>query len=103
MSRSYRKQPFMAITGNSSAKKDKQLAHRGERRTHRHVIACTMKDGDFEEFVAPIRKECCHNNIYSWNRDGRQRYQSPTRKDWEDYLNGEGTWPPMWYLSIMRK
>lgn len=104
MSRSFKRRPFMSCCGDNSAKRDKQLAHRGERRAHSRAIHLEMKvGGDFENFVPPHRLECSWNNTYSWNRDGSQMYMVPSPRDWEDYLKGEDTWPPQWYQHMMRK
>jgi hypothetical protein len=71
MSKSYRR-PYASITGNRSAKKDKTLAHRGERRAQNHVLRVCQ---DWEEFFLPHKLECAWNNVYSWSRDGKQRLQ----------------------------
>jgi len=56
MSRSYKKQPFMAICGNGSAKQDKIQAHRGERAAHKRAIHKAMKEQDYDVlFAAQIR------------------------------------------------
>lgn len=91
MSRSYRHRPFMAITGNCSAKRDKVLAHRGERRANNRVIHEARKQ-DFEDFLLPHRRECCHNNTYDWGRDGKQTYQTPAKHSHKD-----------WFVRMMRK
>jgi hypothetical protein len=70
MSRSYRR-PYAPVTGVRSAKQDKILAHRGERRAHRDAIRTAV---DFEELLLPHRLECAWNEVYSWSRDGRQYY-----------------------------
>jgi len=71
MSKSYRK-PYASVTGNRSAKQDKILAHRGERRAQNYAIRTCQ---DWEEFLLPHKRECHWNNVYSWSRDGRQRLQ----------------------------
>lgn len=103
MSRSFRKSPFMSICGYHSAKKDKQLAHRGERRKHSFEIRMAIKEDRLEEYIPPIKRECSWNNVYSWVRDGNQRYCVPTQRDWQDYLKDEDTWPPTWYKMMFRK
>jgi hypothetical protein len=75
MSRSYRR-PYAAVTGVRSAKQDKILAHRGERRAHRDALRTAV---DFEDFLLPHRLECAWNEVYSWGRDGHQRYQKHPR------------------------
>lgn len=79
MSRSVKK-PYHAITCCESAKQDKQLAHRGERRAHKHALRTTT---DFDDFTPPNRRECSWNNTYSWGRDGAQHYW-PTRHSAEE-------------------
>jgi hypothetical protein len=69
MSRSTRR-PYMAVTGVSSAKSDKRLAHKGVRRAHKASLkTCT----DFENFLLPHNRECHWNEVYCWSRDGKQR------------------------------
>lgn len=121
MSRSYKKQPFMAITGRGSAKRDKVQAHKGERRAHKAVIHNAIKTQDYDVLL-PHRRECTWNNVYSWNRDGKQRYTVPTDRDWHDHLKAldpdvhcqyewmyefhkkyDSVWPPEYYVEMMRK
>lgn len=116
MSRSFRKQPFMAVTGYSSAKRDKITAHRGERRAHKHAIRQAFKTQDFESFLLPARHECHWNNTYVWGRDGNQMYQGlgRTEKKWHYEANFDPDscwygdpdftcWPPAWYVAMFRK
>ena len=121
MSRSFKKQPFMAICGNGSAKQDKTIAHRGERRAQRAAICKAVIEDDFENFLLPHRLECSGNEVYSWGRDGNQLYQGLDAKDWVGhheaifggthgwlglscYQNSDyEVWPPMWYQRMMRK
>jgi len=108
MSRSFKHRPFIAICGGGSAKHDKVLAHRGERRAMTRAIHDARKQ-DFEDFLPPHRLECCHNNTYDWGRDGSQLYQELDARDWNRYLEAEseddyfGLWPPTWYVRMMRK
>jgi hypothetical protein len=115
MSRSYKKQPFMAICGSGSAKKDKIQAHRGERAAHKRVIHKAMKEQDYDVLL-PHRLECNWNEVYSWGRDGNQMYQGLTSRQWSDcyrahfdpdyiWYNDEDTkiWPPKWWTRMMRK
>lgn len=83
MSKSYRR-PYCAIAGGPSAKKDKQLAARGVRAAHKKKLKQAI---DWDEFLPPHRREASHNNVSSWSRDGKQRYQAhrPTIHSWEDY------------------
>ncbi len=107
MSRSYKRRPFMAICGGS-AKHDKVLAHRGERRANARAIHEARKQ-DFEDFLPPHKLECAWNEVYSWGRDGNQLYQALDTRDWFRYLESTspddyfGTWPPEWYKKMMRK
>jgi hypothetical protein len=109
MSRSYKKQPFMAITGRGSAKQDKILAHRGERQANKHAINLAMKNDDFENFLPLDRLECPWNEVYCWSRDGNQMYQELDHRDWQNYLESTsedsyfGQWPPRWYVEMKRK
>jgi hypothetical protein len=116
MSRSFKKQPFMAICGGGSAQYDKTLAARGVRRAHRQTIHNALHIGDYE-VVLPHRLQCCHNNTYSWGRDGKQRWCGLDARDWYDYVEANdpdswmyewmhehyGTWPPKHYVEMMRK
>lgn len=108
MSRSFKHKPFQAICGGDSAKRDKTLAHRGERRAFSLALARELKEGDFEDFLAPHRLECSWNNTYDWGRDGKQTYQELDDRDWQRYLESTGDgyfsqWPPEWYVQMMRK
>jgi hypothetical protein len=116
MSRSRKRQPFMSVCGsNSSAKRDKMLAHRGERRACQLVIRRAIKEQEYD-IVLPHRRECCHNNVYGWIRDGKQTYQGLNARNWFDchmanfepgniwYKDEDSmTWPPSWYVEMMRK
>jgi len=116
MSRSFRHQPFQSITGNPSAKRDKVMAHKGERRTYNKVLHIALKEQDFDVLLS-LRSECSWNNVYCWNRDGKQRWCGLTSKDWYDYIQANdptswlyewrhehfSTWPPAWSLEMMRK
>ena len=92
MSRSYRR-PFAAITGTASAKKDKQLAHRGVR--HKQNLALKTCS-DIENLLLPHRLECPWNNTYCWDRDGAQCYISPR------YESGDER-GRQYYLKLLRK
>lgn len=115
MSRSFKKKPYQAMCGGS-AKWDKTTNHRGERRTLAKLLHCVTKEGTFEDFLCPTKRDFPHSNVYSWCRDGRQYYQGLSGRDisrhhralfdedyiWygdEDYMS----WPPMWYQKMMRK
>jgi hypothetical protein len=71
MSRSYRR-PYMAITGNPSAKYDKRVAARGWRHVQKQALHNAT---DFEDLIMPARYEAPHNDVWSWSRDGKQRWQ----------------------------
>jgi hypothetical protein len=114
MSRSYKKQPFMAICGNGSAKQDKIQAHRGERAAHKRAIHKAMKEQDYDVLL-PHRYECSWNNTYSWGRDGKQMYQSLSDRAWQWHLESFDPnsiwfgdeyimqWPPLWWIKMFRK
>jgi hypothetical protein len=92
MSRSTRR-PFAAITGLSSAKWDKQMAHRGVRRKQNLALkACT----DHENLLLPHHLECAWNNNYCWGRDGGQCYLGSMRDSQDDYSQH-------YYRKILRK
>lgn len=123
----------MSVCGNSSAKDDKKHAHRGERNKQNLTIRLELKNGDFENFLLPHKRECSWNEVYSWGRDGNQVYWELDKKDWDRYLEatrpltkedkiaeleaaldgrrysahlwGEdyACWPPMWYKKMLRK
>jgi hypothetical protein len=98
----------MAITGNPSAQDDKTRAARSVRRTHRRVLYSAIKLGDYDVLL-PKQKECAGNNTYSWTRDGKQQYQGLDNRDWQRFLEAKseedyfGTWPPQWYILMLRK
>ena len=94
MSRSYRK-PYCAVTGCSSAKEDKQRGARGVRRAQDQWL---RKLEDHDSALAPHRLECTWNNVWCWDRDGKQRLQLPSANDWEVYC---GT--SRWYEKLQRK
>lgn len=116
MSRSFKKQPFDTITCCGSAKCDKQLAHRAERRTHNRAIHIARQTESLEDFTPPLRLECSHNDVWDWNRDGHQRWCGLTVRDWAKYEQAHHNpeswvyqyepymvWPPTWYTQMMRK
>lgn len=115
MSRSFKKQPFQAVCGGGSAKRDKVMAHRGERRTHRLQIQTALSEGEFDIFLLP-RRECRWNNVYCWRRDGNQRWCALTARDYSGYVRACSdptdwrygdhrftVWPPAWFTEMMRK
>ena len=112
MSRSYRR-PFASVCGKVSAKKDKQLAHRGVRRVQNRIARLMADDPDL---LMPHFRACPWNNPYSWSRDGKQRPQWPDARDWSNHMMAvlelwEGThrneyylpWPPEYYAEMTRK
>lgn len=117
MSRSHKHQPFQVICGsNGSAKQDKRIAARSVRRAHKEAIQIAFLNQDFEEFLLPDIYECSHNNCWSWNRDGKQRWCGLTARDWFDHHRAQfdpdyvwyrdvkhSIWPPAWYAEMMRK
>ena len=113
MGRSYRR-PYSAITGTHSAKKDKREAARGVRHKLNQLLRTTV---DLESLLLPHKRECHHNNVYDWSRDGRQRYQR-LGCSWSEYCRLEQglfqypsevrwaedqQWPPKWYVRLKRK
>jgi hypothetical protein len=107
MSRSYRR-PYSCITGAHSAKKDKILAHRGQRRVFDNYLKLRWED---EDFLMPHFRACPHNNVWGWSRDGRQRYQhyprphDPTQWSFwsKEELDKHDRWSVEWYLGLTRK
>lgn len=115
MSRSFKKQPFQAICGGDSAKRDKVLAHRGVRRTHRAQLHQALQDQEFDVLLKH-RHECHWNNTYSWGRDGSQLWNGLTNDHYADFIKANFDpqswlyaddrymcWPPQWYVEMMRK
>jgi len=121
MSRSFKHKPFQSITGTYSAKQDKRLANRGVRKAHREALHKALLYQDYDVLL-PHRLECSWNEVYSWGRDGHQMYQGLDARDWFRYLKAINpeihprhpwairrynknpeTWPPSWYLDMMRK
>jgi hypothetical protein len=109
MSRSFKRKPFMAITGAESAKQDKSLANRGVRRAHKEALHKMLQEQDYEDFLLPHILECHHNNVYDWGRDGHPMYQGLDHRDWQRFLEADseddyfGAWPPKYYVKMMRK
>jgi len=66
MSHSRRKSPFMGITTARSEKRDKQTAHRNERRIVKTMLHCGA-DGDDLPDCRSI------SNVYTWAKDGKQK------------------------------
>lgn len=89
MGKSYRKQPFMAICGNGSAKQDKIAAHRAMRRKQNEYL---RNEQNYDQFLIPDIYECAHNDVWGWGRDGNQMYWSPSK-------HGRKTW----FVKMMRK
>jgi hypothetical protein len=94
MSRSVRK-PYCAVTGTSSAKEDKRRAARGVRRTQEQWLR--MVD-DPDDALAPHRLGCPWNNVWCWDRDGKQRLLMPSPSDWAEVCGA-----PAWYRKLQRK
>jgi hypothetical protein len=92
MSRSTRR-PYAAITGLSSAKWDKQMAHRGVRRKQSLLLKTCA---DHENLLLPHRFECPWNNTWCWGRDGAQNYLGSMRDSQDDYSQ-------RYYRKILRK
>jgi hypothetical protein len=92
MSRSTRR-PFAAITGLSSAKWDKQMAHRGVRRKQNLVLKTCL---DYDNLLLPHPYECHWNDTYNWGRDGSQCYFGWMCTSDKDYFR-------KWYQKVLRK
>ena len=84
MSRSTRR-PFAAITGLSSAKWDKQIAHRGVRRKQNLALKACL---DYENLLLPHFLECHWNDTYNWGRDGAQCYRGSMRFSTDEWDQG---------------
>jgi hypothetical protein len=92
MSRSTRR-PYAAITGLSSAKWDKQMAHRGVRRKQNLYLKTCL---DYENLLLPHPFECHWNDTYNWGRDGAQCYFGWMCTSDKDYFR-------KWYQKVLRK
>lgn len=120
MSRSYRK-PYASICGNGSAKKDKQIASRCWRRAQNQRLNHAIKnEEDWDEVLIPVRYEASSNDVWGWNRDGKQtsrrrsqQYNNPFyhvrnpqfRTDEEIFEKWEerNEWEDDWIKSLTRK
>ena len=108
MSRSTRR-PYAAITGVSSAKDDKRLAHRGVRRAQNQALRTA---GDYDNLLLPHKSECAWNNNYSWGRDGAQFLHTPPDRArsagwyWANHPEKYEKWYQWqlkYYQSLLRK
>ena len=97
MSRSVRK-PYCAVTGTSSAKEDKRRAARGVRRTQEEWLRALENLDDPDDELAPHRLECPGNNVWCWDRDGKQRRLVPSPSE-----QAEAGGPPAWFRKLQRK
>lgn len=86
MSRSRKKHPFSCITTCKSANVDKTIARRIVRRVQNTSIRTAIKFKEFD-VVFPAREEYTHNDVWGWDRDGKQNYQSLDHKDWFRYCD----------------
>jgi hypothetical protein len=116
MGKSYRK-PYATVTGARSAAHDKMVARRCYRRIQEHVIRTF--DGDWEDFVIPVRYEASFNNVCSWGRDGKQRLRFLDHNDFNpfwatSYFEGSFedlmrryekrlAWSKQWIADLKRK
>lgn len=101
MSRSYRK-PYAAITGTTSAKRDKIQANRGVRRRQNFYLKCSFRDDSWDDFLIPHRYECSWNDVWVWGRDGKQHWIEPVSR----YRPGEEEWDSYmreYWIKIQRK
>jgi len=116
MSRSYKKQPFAAITCCESAKRDKQIAHRSERRAQKKALRIALLNEALEDYLPLHIYECPNNDVWGWGRDGNQLYQGLDARDFYNYVCAHNApsscrygderwtcWPPLWYVEMMRK
>jgi hypothetical protein len=113
VSRSYRA-PYASVTGVRSAADDKRFAARGVRRKQNQWLRETA---DFEDAIVPHRFECPWNDVYSWDRDGKQSLQVLDDRDWSRHClqqNGlhpyessrwrdRNEWPPRWFERLQRQ
>ena len=72
MSKSYRKPYYTWTSVRTSAHDDKTTAARGMRRAQNQSLREAIREGNWDEWLIPVRDECTYNNVYSWGRDGRQ-------------------------------
>ena len=77
MSRSTRR-PYAARNGTASAKQDKAVAHRGQRRAQNQALRQAQ---DYEDLLLPHKLECAGNNVWCWGREGHQVLQFPPERD----------------------
>lgn len=108
MSRSYRRPYGTYSNFHNSAHADKTMAARGVRRKQN---AWLRSHWDDDGGLIPHRRECGHNNVYAWIRDGSQFFIQLTGNDWRRHLEAMAgtqdrnymTWPPVWYQDLIRK
>lgn len=89
MSRSRRKQPFSSVTLATSAKRDKQTAHRSVRRTQNRYLSVHT---DQDTFLLPLEFDCSHNDVWGWDIDGPKKYRDPAKYGHEQ-----------WFIEMLRK
>jgi len=114
VARSYRK-PYSAITGVRSAHADKRTAARGARHKQNQHLRTHWDD---ESLLLPHRLECHHNDVWTWDCDGRQFLQVPDADAWSRFClssnrlhpydlwpgwKSDSDWPPAWFAELMRK
>lgn len=83
MSKSYRKPYATWVSAKRSAHADKKAASRA----YRHMANQKLRsfDGDWEEFINPVKHEASCNDIWGWSMDGPKVYIRPTHKDFNPY------------------
>jgi hypothetical protein len=110
VSRSYRK-PYAPVTLAESAKEDKRIAARAVRRAQNRWVR-TLNDEDRDAEPIPHFRECPHNDVWGWSRDGKQRFQSPFDRELTTFHPARqgvvqdkrtNIWPPLWYQKLLRK
>jgi hypothetical protein len=115
MSRSYRK-PYASICKFYSNHEDKKIASKAVRHNSKTYLNTNWYRDDL---LMPDKFECSDNDIWTWQSDGKLRYNTPTAYDWSKYCavqQGLGTewqlrwdrklydqWPPKWYIKYSRK
>jgi hypothetical protein len=69
MSRS-RKKPFSYVCSSKGKHSDKTVAARCYRRLESSRLRSAIVEGDFEDYLHPVRREASYNDPWSWGVDG---------------------------------
>lgn len=95
MSRSTRK-PYAACSGKLSAHRDKTFAARAYRRKEKESLRHLE---DPEDYIHPVRYEAAANDVWGWNRDGKQYLHFPPKESdetwWYEYQ--------LWYYEYLKR